>query len=236
MFRDKTFNISLAISIAWHLFAAYAVVVVIIPKGLNFARFPTTSFLGPILEGGVFKRQLLDTKTATPTPHRRNFLPEEGLPAPEVSLNGASPIEQLGFRKGIIALKSPFGQAKQLPGAGFKEVVPSGDKGLTGPMRKLSDQGVRIEGELIKRQLLYMPTALKLSDREIGELDEGLSVRLKVLVASSGDVISVERLSSSNSAEIDLKTMRYVRKFVFAQQTGPHLGATQQGIISVRLK
>jgi len=236
MFKDKTFNVSLAVSVAWHLFAAYAVVVVIIPKGLNFARFPTTSFLGPILEGGVFRRPLLNTKTVTPTPHRRNFLPEGGLPALKSTSGGTGAVQQLDFRKGIIAIKSPFGQAKQLPGAGFEKETPSGYKVSTGPMQRLSDQGVYIEGELIKRQLLHMPAALKLSRKDTKGLDEDASVEFKILVAPSGDIIAVEKLKSSNSAEVDLKAMRHVRKFVFVQQDGAHSKMVQQGIMSVRLK
>jgi len=54
MFKDRSFNLALAISLAGHLFLILAVTIVILPVEMDSAVYSPVSFLGPILEKTAF--------------------------------------------------------------------------------------------------------------------------------------------------------------------------------------
>jgi type II secretory pathway component PulC len=58
MFKDRTFNTAIILSIMWHIFWLSIITVVVTPKESRPIKFPKVSFLGPILEKGALEVRL----------------------------------------------------------------------------------------------------------------------------------------------------------------------------------
>jgi len=58
MFKDRTFNTAILLSVAWHIFWLSIITVVVTPKESKAIKFPKVSFLGPILEKGALEVRL----------------------------------------------------------------------------------------------------------------------------------------------------------------------------------
>lgn len=116
MFRDRIFNISFLISLGWHLFCIFAFILVITPKGFTLNKFPETSFLGPILETGVFQPGYNAGPVYMVTPYKEDFayldvLPEAGYDYFEKRALSDENLEKLQFVELVFE--------KQVPPAGL---------------------------------------------------------------------------------------------------------------------
>jgi len=237
MFRDKTFNISLFISLTWHICCIYAVVVVVLPKGFDFAWFPTISFLGPILEDGILASDILKTQTYIPTPYKRSLLPKEGLPVfgkhPTYDNNAV----RASFKKLSLLERNFFTYKKRVPV--FEQVRPKQTvkrKNLIDAKEKLLQQGIQIEKDLSKRGIVYAPHNIKFPKWTKSLIDSDFNIRFKVFVSPSGNIERIDRLISSGYPKVDLLAMQYIRDVVFEQLPGNSKGKIQEGVITVNFK
>jgi len=74
MFKDKVFSSSIIISLLMHIFAIFAFVLVITPRGFTYYnKFPEASFLGPILEAGAFQAGVNLKASFMITPYKEDF-------------------------------------------------------------------------------------------------------------------------------------------------------------------
>jgi len=237
MFRSKSFNISLLISLTWHLFWVFAIVIVILPKGFGFARFPTISFLGPILEEGIFSGDLMEARTSVPTPYRKNLLPEKGLPASRVNSQHGQNAGELNSKKVLLPNNLPFVHTKKVP-LFHNTMSELADNKLKGSNVKavLSRQGIWIESPLSDRKIIYIPQAPRLPKWTRSTTDAHFFLKLKVFVSASGNIEHLEQLTSTGHPELDLLGMRYVRGFIFQELPDANNSSAREGTITVRLK
>lgn len=247
MFRDKSFNISLFISIGWHLFWMFAVMLVIMPKGLDFARFPTTSFLGPILNQGVFSEGFAGESTSIPTPYRRNFIASEALEASHRSLirDPRGGLSRSQFQKGLLVPEKnvDLSHKKRVPrlSAAFRNSMidkrvdpspplPEGERvGL--PSGQTGVRGFEeINGPLKDRRLVYKPERPRLpSWTHRTGLD--FAIGIKIWVSPEGVVESVESLTTTGYPQIDCLWMGYARGWLFEQASQEETRALRYGTI-----
>jgi len=73
MFKDKVFSASIIVSLSLHIFAIFAFVLVITPRGFTYNKFPEASFLGPILEANAFQAGVNLKAAFMITPYREDF-------------------------------------------------------------------------------------------------------------------------------------------------------------------
>lgn len=211
----------------------FAVVLVITPKGLHLARFPTTAFLGPILNQGVFSQGFAAEPPSIPTPYRRNFIASEALEASDRFLigNPSGGLSRNQFQKGLLVPEGnvDLSHKKRIPRlrVAFEDSMINKKIDSSLPLHQVERPGLpvaqagvrgyeKIEGPLKDRKVVYRPKRPRLPSwtRRTG-LD--FAIGIKIWVSPEGVVESAESLTTTGYPQIDCLWMRYARGWLFEQ-------------------
>lgn len=176
--------------------------VVILPKGKNFAKFPTISFLGPILEREI----IVDAAKQEESPKRfytffkRDFQPLEFFgPEMEVAEN-FNPKESYEIN---IPIGEIFVEEKE-------EIEP---KSASDIIEYDFGQSVE-EGPLSKRRIISkgeLPDYYKWAQQNA----QGFNMKFKLWVSADGRVVKIDRLLSSGLPQVDALGINYVQQWRF---------------------
>lgn len=204
MFKDRNFNIAFSVSILWHLFWMCLVFVVILPKAKDFAKFPTISFLGPILEREI----IVEAAKQQEGPKRfyasfkRDFQASD-IFGPEIEV--AENFEPKESYEINIPMDKIFVEEEEE----FKSKSES-------DIIKYDFGKVVEEGPLSKRRIISkgeLPDYHKLAEQNL----QGFNMKFKLWVSKEGRVVKVERLASSGLPETDVLGMNYILQWRFEE-------------------
>ena len=219
MFKDRVFNISFLISFCWHLFCIFAFVLVITPGGYSFNRFPTTAFLGPILERDAFRSDYNPKGAFMVTPYKEDFAYDIEYLRPGYNYLNAQALlgddfGKVDFREPHIQKQSPEFTESQPPEP-KKDLTPSGPHSGAGATDKGFLKGLKIDGPLAGRNIVYRPAMPNLPAWAASG-NQSFTIDLKIYVSGDGVVRRVNRLTTTGYPAIDLMAMRNARGILFA--------------------
>lgn len=213
MFKDKVFNVSFIISFCWHLACIFAFVLVVAPKGFTLNEFPTTAFLGPILEQDSFRFDYNFKPVFLVTPYKEDFAFDRDVFQQRHDFLTARSLPCSAFDK--IKFKE-LKLEKQVPGFVSNIIAENKDvPEVNIPSLTMADsKAFKVRGDLASRRLLYRPVLPKLPEWAL-ESSQSFSIDLKVFVSGDGVVRQVSRITTTGYTEIDLMAIKNARGLLF---------------------
>jgi hypothetical protein len=233
LFRNRIFNLAVAISILWHLFWICGIRIGLDSYGGDRQRgYPIISFLGPILEESTFRKRLkIDLSSFIRTPFRKGLIPDQldlrkELLDKEIQPKEEKEIKEITTRR----------QAGVLDKYALIDLFDLSD-GLNLNSHTQPDYPARIglEGPAKNRIVLYSPPLPSLPD---WAKREGLKFDLKVKfwISPQGVVKRAEPQISCGYPEVDLLGIRYISKWRFETVSADSEGTNQWGAIKLSLE
>lgn len=216
LFKDKTLNFAIILSIIWH----FILFCTIFPyfasfSGKTYGR-TIISFLGAILN--------------EVTPEKRDFgenlenFDTKRSSLVDISLERPQPFSRPIFfekEEGIVYDKK-FIELRKIPlkiDSTLEEVINMPE--------------LEISGEAKGRELVYKPK-LPIYPKSLFLEDIPYEIRLRFFVSPGGEVLAVEKLTSSGSAVVDEVGYRYVKGLKFLPLKKEFSDKLDEGIIALR--
>ncbi|MEA3560329.1 MAG: hypothetical protein U9R31_00960 [Candidatus Omnitrophota bacterium] len=224
LFRNRIFNLALAISIAWHLFWICGIRVDFGQFSTSsLKKYPAISFLGSILEESTFRTGLkLDLF---------KFGGRRGLIGDSLDLRSrfSGGGVELNRKKEIITRK----QAGVLNKCKLVDLSSTlGEYSLTPPDYL---PRVKLEGPVKDRMVLYNPPFPSLPDWA-SQHSLKFNLQIKFWVSHQGIVRRTEPKISCGYPELDLLGMRYINKWRFESLPADYGQIGQWGVAKISLK
>ena len=215
MFRDRSFNICLLVSTAWHLVCMFAVSVEVLPEVPMISTFAEIYFLGPILEKTIFEMLMEDNpKNAETAYMQRHLIPKlvhERSALDELDKSGTGKSKDHGRievktkrRTFTTSLKKILRGSKRIPRYSFSRRMPV----------KYQDELSRIIGPAASRKIVYKPAFPKIRKR-VETKDLSFMAEFELEVTPGGRVTNVEPIISTGYSDLDVLGMRYLRRWSF---------------------
>lgn len=209
--KEKTsLSIVLVISTLWHIFLIFAVLIVILPKGFDFVKFPTVSFLGPILNEEAFRLDISSNQSQIWSPYKKNFHSDN------LSRSDSIATAQrvfVNYEKDIIT-SAPLDSMMDKKVFYYTREFPVYKKFEKEESFAGSDNIVKIEGPLKSRTIFFKPQ-LPVLPKWTESSNIEFKMEFKILVSDKGNVMLVERLISSGYPDIDILMSRYLSRWQF---------------------
>lgn len=211
LFKDRIFRLALLISIAWHLVWIYGIRVELFSHQIKQIEYPTISFLGPILEGTIFKKE-----PKINLPSSISNLSARGLVKDNLNLQNwllkrsiVRRIVQIRDRDKNIPQRVPDILNKRMP----PETYQSAFRPKTVKPEPFPEIG-QIKGPVEERRVFYRPSLPVLPDW-VREERLRLNIEIKFWLSPDGLVECAEPLISCGYPEIDLLMVTYLNKWRF---------------------
>lgn len=221
MFKDKKFTIAFSISLLWHLFWMCIVFVVIVPKGMDFVKFPTVSFLGPVLEqDSVTVQEQNSDINRFSTFFKKDFEP---LDIPKVEVDIPEKFQPDDVEKIDMPINELFADAKL-------EAKP-----------EILEESIEYDfktpveaGPLQQRRILEKGSLPNYNKWAVKEA-RGFNIRFKLWVSPQGKVVKIERLTSSGVPQVDVLGISYLQQWRF-EDISPFFDQAQWGVVELDFK
>jgi len=224
------FNRALIISFLWHILCFFMVTIIIVPVGLMQKRLSDIYFLGSLLDKKSFKHEFIDLDA---------YSEKRRKSAAKLSLDDQRliPVKRIGFGRErplflensseTMNIDSIIGTEKLFPNTVKKERVYSKpDSGFP-----------EISGKAKDRLVLFKPPfpdyKIALSARNKDNAFISSSVKLKLIITKDGTVKAADILQTSGYPDIDLITVRYVKKWRFIPLKPNQPQEDQEGIVQI---
>lgn len=222
-FRDRSFLMGLAVSLAWHFFWFFSITIVISPPKAKEKPRPRVVSLGPVLNDTIFKT-LIETRPELSQTFYRGpaALSPEALEPKVQTIERYSPgdIVSVPFGKKILnSMRMLVGGDKASPEDDFALRLNLG----------YPEEVSGMEGEAKDRQVLSRPEE---PDVPAGA---GSEIEIAFTIDPSGAVKSTEITSSSGSSAADALWLRYFRHWQFSPLSGRPHAEDQSGRIRFKL-
>jgi TonB family protein len=226
MFRDKSFNISLLISLFWHVVWLSVVSIVAVPTGLHMAKYTDVYFLGPVLEKTAFELMAGESPIRTETLYMRPVLPHYTF---EVEIEPpmqhyASPALESGSSSMYhVSLADILRESKATVPYFFKE---------TSFIATYTEVDSPLEG----RMVLFKPEELPRIPLWVTQERQRFKIELEFTVSPAGTVKEVKPIVSSGYPKVDVIGMEYIKKWRFDVLGPAEKQNDQVGTLAVELK
>ncbi|MFH1868770.1 MAG: TonB family protein [Candidatus Omnitrophota bacterium] len=224
------FNRAFVISFLWHMLCFFMVTIIIMPSGSGRERLSGIFFLGSILDDSSFKKefQIFDYTTQQ---KRENIF--------SLSENMAESREERAYSDDdYFLLVKPYKKSINDILAVEKKLPDEKDENIPSAKREGSSG---VKGEAEGRLVLFKPPMLEMKGLSFGEIGKSYAIsphriKLKVVIAADGNVMSAENLETSGYPELDLAAIRYVKKWKFAPLSPDRPQYDQGGMVLLELK
>lgn len=227
MFRNRAFNISILISLGWHIFWISMVTIITVPTGLSFANYTKVYFLGPILKKTAFEFMLENSPVHRETLYRYPVIPPYTF---EVKIE--SPIERplkqtLEYEKPSMfkfSLKDIIKEDKVTTSHFFKETFSVLSRSI-GPRSPIG-----------KRAIIFKPDKIPRVPIWITQDQESFKIKLEFTVSPQGNVKRVKPIVSSGYPQVDMIGMDYLKRWRFAPLQPSDKQKDHAGNIKIELR
>jgi len=211
LFKGRIFRLALLISIAWHLVWIYGIRVELFSDQIKQIEYPTISFLGPILEETIFKKE-----PKINLPSSISTLPARGLV--KDNLNLQSWLLRKSIIRRIVQIRDADKNLPQrVPDILNKRMPPPTYQSAFRPNpvkpEPFPEIG-QIKGPAEERRVFYRPSLPVLPDW-LREERLRLNIEIKFWLSPEGLVECAEPLISCGYPEIDLLMVSYLNKWRF---------------------
>ena len=201
--RQISFGKALFFSVLWHLFWISSITIVSLPAKVQYPRFSSISFLGPLLDEPNFEvhvSQKLPLRGETMRVQERvNRSPFQEFPEETADLLKID----LPDSKRLLAIPNELlGLEKGNPTSFLKED------------ERLKKETPLLTGPAASRALYYQPPLPELP-KWLDPQEVRSSFELRFWVTPRGKVVGIEKVTSSGDPTLDLIGMRYLRRWQF---------------------
>ncbi len=222
-FRDRSFALALGISLLWHFFWFFSIVVEVSPEKERKKAPPRIVSLGAVLDDDIF-RTLVETKPQLSEAFYRDVTdftrPLEPPPKKIERMEPGTAVSVPLGKRFLESVKVLVDGDKASPDYEFVSRINLGfEEGIQG-----------LEGEVRDRPVLSRPEEPQMLS--LAESLKGAEVVIKFTVDASGGVKSAEIARSSGNESVDALWLRYVRHWRFQPAAG---SADQLGTLRFRL-
>ena len=201
--RKISFGKALFLSVLWHLFWISSITIVSLPAKVQYPRFSSISFLGPLLDEPNFEVHVSqkpplrgETMRVQERVNRSPFqeFPEETVDLLKIDLS--DPERSLTLPNELLGLE------KRNPTSSLKEEG------------RLKKEIPLLSGPAASRILYYQPSLPELP-KWLDSQEVRSSFELRFWVTPRGKVVGIEKVTSSGDPTLDLIGMRYLRRWQF---------------------
>jgi|GEM_PF-2634440 len=201
--RQISFGRALFFSVLWHLFWISSVTIVSLPAKVQYPRFSSISFLGPLLDEPNFEVHVSQKPPLRGemrmAQERVNRSPFRGFPEETV---GLLKIDLFDSKRSLTIPNELFGLEKRNPTFFLKED------------ERLKKETPVLNGPAASRILYYQPPLPELP-KWLDPREVRSSFELRFWVTPRGKVVGIEKVTSSGDPTVDLIGMRYLRRWQF---------------------
>lgn len=232
MFRDKTFNLSILFSSIWHLFCISSIGIIVTPSIQPSNFYQEVDFLGPILEKTAF-----DLMVEEVTPQAETRYVKTSLFLNDIYLKPKGPERKVlkeftpeSMRdRFTFSLREFIKDTKEIPLYFAEDIRVAYEE------TDNKKSPAFIEGPAGKREIIFKPASLTVPRSLYGGREEYI-VKLKFFMSNDGVVHDIEPIVSSGYPEIDLKAIRFLRKWRFSPLSLAENDKSAWGIVKVRIE
>ena len=233
MFKDKIFNLSIVFSSIWHLFWISSIGISVTPSIQPNSFYQEVDFLGPILEKTAF-----DLMVEEVTPQAETLYAKTALSLDDIYLKPKGPERKVlkEFTPDVMRDRFTFSLREFIKNT--KENPLYFVEDIRVAYEETDNKRVPpafIEGPAGKREIIFKPASLTVPRSLYGGREEYI-VKLKFFISNDGVVHDIEPIVSSGYPEIDLKAMRFLRKWRFSPLSLAENDKSTWGIVKVRIE
>jgi hypothetical protein len=198
-------------STVWHLFWMTAIGIIVTPSVQPSDVYQEVGFLGPILEKTAFDLMVEEVTPQAETLYAKStfFLDSVYLKPEGPGRKVLKEFKPRGFLNRLAFLKNFIENRKETPLYAAGSMRPSYAK----PDRK--ELPLTLEGPAGKREIIFKPEPPRIPRGLYGDAEE-YRVRLKFFVSADGIVYDLKPVVSSGCPEIDLRTIRFLKRWRFS--------------------
>ena len=223
-FRNRSFMLGMAVSLVWHFFWFFAVIIVISPAKKKVPVMPKVISLGRVLDDTIFRTlvetrpQLSETFYRQPSDFSELLQPK----AQAIERHSPGDVVSVPFGKKFLnSLRVLVSGGKMSPDYEFISRINIG----------YTDAPTNIDGEAAGRQIVSRPE----EPQVLTGLDavRKKTIEIRFVVDSAGAVRDAEVTRSCGNPNIEALWLRYLRRWQFAPLEGPR-PADQEGVARFR--
>jgi len=231
LFKGRIFRLALLISIAWHLVWMYGIRVELFSHQIKQIEYPTISFLGPILEETIFKKEPKINLPSSISPLQARGLVKDNLNLQSWLLKRSivRRIVQIRDRDKGIPQRVSDGLNKRMPPSTYQSAF----RPKTVKSKPFPEIG-QVKGPVEERRVFYQPSLPVLPDW-LRQERLRLNIEIKFWLSKEGLVEYAEPLISCGYPEIDLLMVTYLNKWRFQPLAAEELDNQQDQWGIVRL-